>query len=102
VNKELLLIKYIFTECRVDFDYEAQEEDELCMKKGDIITDVVEKTEGWWEGSIKGKRGLFPDNFVTVLPKVAIKSQEQPDPEVMLRKKSASHPRYEFDVFKQS
>jgi hypothetical protein len=23
---------------------------------------------GWWEGTLKGKGGLFPDNFVKVRP----------------------------------
>lgn len=23
---------------------------------------------GWWEGELNGKRGVFPDNFVKLLP----------------------------------
>ncbi|KAG8230859.1 hypothetical protein J437_LFUL010780 [Ladona fulva] len=57
-------------EALVEFDYAAQEPDELTLKKGDIITGVVkEPGNGWWEGSLKGQRGLFPDNFVKVLTK---------------------------------
>lgn len=53
-------------ECRVEYDYQAQEPDELTLKKGDIIKDVVTKMDGWWEGTLGGKRGMFPDNFVKV------------------------------------
>lgn len=54
------------TEVLVQFDYIAQEIDELSIKKGDIIKDVVPKEDGWYEGILNGKRGVFPDNFVTV------------------------------------
>jgi SH3 domain-containing kinase-binding protein 1 len=39
------------------------------MKKGDIITSVVQKMDGWWEGSLNGKTGMFPDNFVKIIEK---------------------------------
>ncbi|XP_039276684.1 CD2-associated protein isoform X2 [Nilaparvata lugens] len=46
------------------YDYNAQEHDELTLQKGDIITDIIIQPGGWWEGKLKGKRGMFPDNFV--------------------------------------
>jgi len=51
----------------VEFDYKAEEEDELTLTKGDRITGVETKHDGWWEGTLNGKRGLFPDNFVKVI-----------------------------------
>ncbi|XP_076636901.1 uncharacterized protein LOC143349490 [Colletes latitarsis] len=48
-------------------NYEAQEPDELTLKKRDIITDIKVTLGGWWEGTIRDKRGLFPNNFVKVL-----------------------------------
>lgn len=54
-------------EVLVEYDYDAQEGDELTLRRGDIIRDVVKKQEGWWEGVLNEKRGLFPDNFVKVL-----------------------------------
>jgi hypothetical protein len=51
----------------VEHDYTAQEEDELSLMKGEVIKSVVTKMDGWWEGSLNGKRGMFPDNFVKVL-----------------------------------
>uniref|UniRef100_UPI003AAEE261 SH3 domain-containing protein 21 isoform X3 n=1 Tax=Centroberyx gerrardi TaxID=166262 RepID=UPI003AAEE261 len=56
--------------CQVMFDYKAQTEDELELKKGDIVTILSKETEdeGWWEGELNGCRGFFPDNFVMVIP----------------------------------
>ena len=55
-------------EVLVEFDYEAQNVDELTIKKGDRLRNVIRKEEGWYEGEFvsTGKRGLFPDNFVKV------------------------------------
>jgi hypothetical protein len=38
------------------------------FRVGDIVKDVKRMSGGWWEGTLKGKRGLFPDNFVKVRP----------------------------------
>ena len=56
-------------ECQVEFDYEAEMGDELSIRSGDVITGVKQLEGGWWEGTCKGKRGLFPDNFVKVRKK---------------------------------
>ena len=50
----------------MEFDYEAELPDELSIRSGDVITAVKQMEGGWWEGTCKGKRGLFPDNFVKV------------------------------------
>jgi len=50
----------------VEFDYEAELPDELTLKVGDKITCVRMQDGGWWEGELRGKRGVFPDNFVKV------------------------------------
>lgn len=52
--------------CRVTYDYDATQPDELTIHKGDIINDVKKTPGGWWEGVLSGKRGVFPDNFVEV------------------------------------
>lgn len=52
--------------CKVIYSYKPAYEDELELKEGDIITilnkDLPDK--GWWKGELKGKVGVFPDNFV--------------------------------------
>ena len=50
----------------VEFDYEAELGDELSIKVGELIKDVKRMDGGWWEGSLNGRRGVFPDNFVKV------------------------------------
>ncbi|XP_017270734.1 SH3 domain-containing protein 21 isoform X2 [Kryptolebias marmoratus] len=56
--------------CQVMFDYVAKAEDELDLKKGDVVVLLNKETydEGWWEGELNGHRGFFPDNFVMILP----------------------------------
>ena len=53
-------------EALVEYNYDAQESDELTIRKGDIIKDVKLHSGGWWEGTLREKRGMFPDNFVKV------------------------------------
>lgn len=53
-------------EVEVEFDYEAELADELSIKVGDVIKEVKRMDGGWWEGTLSGKRGVFPDNFVKV------------------------------------
>lgn len=48
------------------FNYDGQAEDELTIRKGDVILEVKKLEGGWWEGLLGSKRGLFPDNFVMV------------------------------------
>lgn len=50
----------------MEYNYAAQEDDELTLKKGDIITGIKMMLGGWWEGTLRDKRGMFPDNFVKV------------------------------------
>lgn len=51
----------------MEYEYEAHHEDELTLRLGDIIKNVRHiEEDGWMEGDLNGKRGLFPDNFVKV------------------------------------
>ncbi|XP_070768172.1 SH3 domain-containing protein 21 isoform X2 [Enoplosus armatus] len=56
--------------CQVMFDHNAKAEDELEMKKGDVVVILRKETEdeGWWEGELNGRCGFFPDNYVMVIP----------------------------------
>ncbi|XP_055853062.1 SH3 domain-containing kinase-binding protein 1 [Episyrphus balteatus] len=56
--------------CRVEFPYSPQNDDELELVIGQIIT-IVDKDlpdKGWWKGEVNKKIGVFPDNFVKLLP----------------------------------
>jgi hypothetical protein len=48
------------------YDYDAQEDNEISFKEGDIITNLNFVTDDWWEGVVDGKCGLFPGNYVQV------------------------------------
>lgn len=80
-------------QCKVLFPYEAQNEDELSIKEGDIINIITKVSRqtcarafasfcsgltgrvflqdcadaGWWMGEVAGRQGVFPDNFVKLL-----------------------------------
>uniref|UniRef100_UPI003AB09A09 SH3 domain-containing kinase-binding protein 1 n=1 Tax=Centroberyx gerrardi TaxID=166262 RepID=UPI003AB09A09 len=56
-------------EAVVEFDYEAQQDDELSLTVGDVIVNIRRDEGGWWEGELGGRRGLFPDNFVREIKK---------------------------------
>ena len=58
---------------KVTFDYKAEQDDELNLSTGEVIT-ILDKNvfEGWWRGELDGKEGIFPNNFVQLLPKVSL------------------------------
>ncbi|KAL0967493.1 hypothetical protein UPYG_G00252930 [Umbra pygmaea] len=58
--------------CKASYPFDSTNEDELTLKEGDIIHILSKDTgePGWWRGEIGGKEGVFPDNFVTVIPDV--------------------------------
>ena len=50
---------------KVIFDYDAGGDDELSLKKGELVEVLDQKDDGWWKGLLKcGKVGLFSTNFV--------------------------------------
>ncbi|XP_058622189.1 SH3 domain-containing kinase-binding protein 1 isoform X2 [Onychostoma macrolepis] len=53
--------------CKASFSYTPQNEDELELKIGDVIEVLGEVEEGWWEGVLNGKTGMFPSNFTKEL-----------------------------------
>ena len=62
--------------CRVLYDYCQQHGDELSLNVDDIIEIITEVEEGWWQGKLNGKIGVFPSNFVVEIdlihPKICI------------------------------
>jgi Rho guanine nucleotide exchange factor 7 len=38
---------------------------QLCFKKGQILSITQREDGGWWEGTLDGKTGWFPSNYVT-------------------------------------
>lgn len=54
--------------CKALYSFQARQDDELNLEKGDIVTLHEKKEEGWWFGSLNGKKGHFPAAYVEELP----------------------------------
>ena len=50
-----------------EYDYEAQEENELSFPEGAKIINIERVDENWWAGEYEGKTGLFPGTFLLPL-----------------------------------
>ncbi|KAI0227941.1 Unconventional myosin-Ie [Lamellibrachia satsuma] len=46
------------------YAYDAQDTDELSFNEGDVIEVVREDASGWWLGRLRGRQGLFPENYI--------------------------------------
>lgn len=63
---------YLFSveRAKVLYSYKAENEDELSIEPGQVITVLCKSLDdsGWWKGELNGNVGVFPDNFVELLP----------------------------------
>uniref|UniRef100_H3A7S0 mitogen-activated protein kinase kinase kinase n=2 Tax=Latimeria chalumnae TaxID=7897 RepID=H3A7S0_LATCH len=55
------------------FDYEASGEDELSLRRGDLVEVLsvdaaVSGDDGWWTGQIDNRLGIFPSNYAAYKP----------------------------------
>ncbi|KAJ2235561.1 formin-binding protein [Coemansia sp. RSA 485] len=61
--------KEILFYVKVLYDYDAENEKELSIKEGDVISVFAVSPDGWWEGELTDRRtgksvqGTFPSNF---------------------------------------
>lgn len=67
---------------KVVYSYNAQNEDELTLNEGQIINILDQNLEdaGWWRGEVNGKVGVFPDNFVDLIPQASEPSSYKAPP----------------------
>lgn len=66
MNNSLVLAKAVY-------DNEAESNDELSFRRGDIVTVLEQNTkglEGWWLCALHDKQGIAPGNRLRILPNV--------------------------------
>nr|XP_026496921.1 uncharacterized protein LOC113401289 isoform X3 [Vanessa tameamea] len=66
---------------RAKFDFIAQTNLELPLKKGEVVVLTRRIDHNWWEGRNGNKTGIFPDSYVTILQEP---SQSKPEPHPIL------------------
>ena len=53
------------TSAKALYDYAPVKGDEIPLREGDIITVFRQGADGWWRGTVDGKKaGFFPSNYV--------------------------------------
>lgn len=63
----------------VQYDYDKNEDNEVELKEGDIVTNIEMVDEDWWMGQNKyGESGLFPSNYVELVEE---DETHEPEPE---------------------
>ncbi|NWH60046.1 DNMBP protein, partial [Geococcyx californianus] len=73
---------YSLGQARALMDLSAQLEEELDFREGDVINIVSIPEPGWFEGELRGCRGIFPEGFVELLtPLRASGILEDPEPQ---------------------
>jgi hypothetical protein len=67
--------KVVYAKCTNE--YKAGEANELGLSPGDIVEVIKTHESGWWKGTLRGKTGIFPANFVELMPDEDLSSQAE-------------------------
>ncbi|KAL5006934.1 hypothetical protein ScPMuIL_015740 [Solemya velum] len=54
----------IIGRCRALYDYQARQTDELSIHTGEEIKVYNKQADGWWQGELNGRVGIFPATYV--------------------------------------
>lgn len=52
---------------KVVASYDTKLDDELCLKMGDIVTNIHMSGPSYWTGNLKGQKGFFPKSCVELI-----------------------------------
>jgi signal transducing adaptor molecule len=61
-------VQPVATRVRALYDFTPTEAGELAFRKGEVLRVLDSVYEHWWRGEVNGEVGIFPVNFVEVLP----------------------------------
>lgn len=61
VTSEVLMM------AKANYNFTAESENEVSLKKGEIIKVTKRIDEGWWVGTCNGQSGMFPSNYVSII-----------------------------------
>lgn len=63
------------------YDYTADEENEIHLQEGQVITNIEMVDEDWWSGTnSQGHEGLFPSNYVELIEQSIVEKETAPPP----------------------
>jgi hypothetical protein len=89
------------TQAKALFAYAAQQPDELSFAAGAVMNILKKEADGWWQGELGGKVGVFPGNYVEEI--VVAAAPPKPAPRATSPAPPASKPSCEalFDYVAQ-
>uniref|UniRef100_A0A8C4NC90 Sorbin and SH3 domain containing 2 n=1 Tax=Eptatretus burgeri TaxID=7764 RepID=A0A8C4NC90_EPTBU len=90
-----MLLQHTWQPAQAKFDFKAQSKRELPFKKGDIVYVTRKIDQNWFEGERHGRLGIFPSNYVEVLPPTE-KPQAHRSPPVHVLEFGEAVARYNF------
>lgn len=77
------------------YSFNKRKENELSLKKGDVVTVLEQNRSGWWKGQINGEIGRFPSNFCRVLEEAELEELQflsnEGNPNIMLSTSPTQH-----------
>jgi peroxin-13 len=57
--------------CKALFDFPSDQPGDLPFRKGDLVAVLCKEGGDWWRGRTQdGRIGMFPRNYVKLIPKV--------------------------------
>ena len=75
--KGIFSMIFLDTQATVQYSYDAEEDDELDLKKGDVIQVLAKGEDGRWSGVNRGRTGWFPGTCVKEMEQPSFTSESK-------------------------